>query len=1264
MLGIFTLLLALLVTLARFGLPWIQEQRQTLLDHLLPATLHSRVESLGLAWSNAGPTLALRGLSLEPAKESGWHLRIGEANLQLAPWQSLLQRRWVVERLQLQGLQLSLADSLWQGDEKRQQEQSRSWQPVAALLLHDIYAIALEDCTVQVTSSLGKLSTLQVDKVFWLNQDGRHKGEGSFRLAHQQLATRLHLIADFSGDGRDPASLAGQLYLATTRTTDLPELRTVQDKPDGTLDVQLWLERQQGQWQLALMQFGENRLQWRQRDRLHEVALLGGTLQWLRMTDGWQLASHGVQVEGDPAMGLHPWGLQLDYHKGLFSGRMDPIQLAAVSPFIGLLVGEESDSGKALRAMQPSGLLQDIDFSRADADPRWQFSAILQDVSWHRWQMLPGISDLSGRVRGHPDGGALELALGKQTVAVGPYFPKDIPINQLSATLQWQRMADGWQLSGNQIALQTPALEASGNFRLDLPAQGSSYLALLAGVDLHDAGQAWRYYPRLAMGEGLTRYLSRALQAGHAEGSTILWDGPLSEFPYHDGGGIFQAAVPLRDARFSFDPAWQPLEQLSLDLLFQNDTLRMDSDGAMLGKAKAPRIVGWFPALMPDGELYINADVEGEAAAVSDYLIHSGVKDSVGAALRQIDIRKPLTGDLQLAIPLDGDAVRVTGHVKLDNNQVTVTSLGLPLERVKGELFFSQNETRFDKLSAELWQQPVTLDYLGRSDGNDYKVLLSGDGKWASAQATNWPQRWRELAQGAGRWQSKLDLVIAPGGRYHYRADWSSDLQGIALSLPSPYGKPAEARQPLTLVAEGNGKESRIRADWQNGLRLESLLDHASGRFTRFWLNNQDESRYPFTPSPLSVNLAFTTLSLDQWQRWWQSLQDGEVAEQLSAAPGRLPDERALRLNVDSLQWQQQPWHKVVLALKQKGEQGSLSLGASEATGAIKWQPHSPMAINFSYLQWRTAEEKEPVTPDPMPSPAAQAELLRAIPAFDFTCQRCLWNKSKLGVVTLQARPSAKGDALDIPRFSLQTAGSQLQGHGQWRLDKSQPRSSLKVSLVTPSMERMLTDWGYDQGLVGTPAKGELALEWQGPIYRLDKPTLQGTYSLKTESGLLRKLDTAGTRLLSVLSLNGIMRRLSLDFSDVFEKGFYFKRIAFSGKVANGVVDNQDFLLEGDAGDIGGKGSVDLVQDRIDYVASFTPKFTNSLSLATAFAVTPVTGVYVLAASKLLEPVIDVVTRINFRIEGNLDNPQVTEVGRERGAIKSVPEVYKEALTP
>ena len=1260
-------LLALLVTLARFGLPWVQEQRQALLNQLLPPqSFHTRVERLGLTWIDAGPALSLQGLELEPSTAAAWRLQVGEAKLQLAPWQSLLQRRWVVERLQLQKMRLSLPDSQLKGEEENSGRTAQAWRPIAELFLDGIRVIELQDCAVQVTSPLGKLSSLQIERVLWLNQQGHHRGEGTFRLAHQQLATQLHLIADFSGDGRDPASLSGQLYLATPRASQVPELRTLQDAPDGALDVQLWLERQQGAWQLALMQLGESRLQWRESEQWHQVALMGGQVQWLRMADGWQISSRDVQVQGNPAQGIHPWGLQLDYHNGIFSGRMDPVELSAISPLVGLLVGSESDSGKALQAMQPVGLVQDIDFSRSDADLRWQFSASLHDVGWHRWQMLPGISHLDGQLTGNPQGGALALTLGPQVVAVGPYFPKDIPISSLAASVQWSRLADGWQLSADQLQLVTPALEASGAFRLDLPGKGSPYLSLLAGVDLHDASQAWRYYPRLAMGDGLTHYLTRALQAGHAEGSTILWDGPTSEFPYHDGGGIFQAAVPLRDGRFSFDPQWQPLEQLSLDLLFENDTLRMDSSGAMLGKAHAPAITGWFPSLTEDGSLYINADVEGEGAAISDYLLHSGVKESVGAALQQVQIRNPLKGDLQLAIPLNGDEVKVTGHVRLDGNRVTVASLGLPLEKVRGELFFSEEETRFEKLDAELWQQPLQLDYLGRNEKDEYQVALKGAGKWASALATNWPARWRELAQGAGSWRGKLDLSIAHNGRYHYQASLGSDLQGIALSLPEPYGKSAEGRQPLSILAEGNAKESRLRAEWQNGLRLESLIDPATGRFTRFWLSNQDEAQYPFTPAALSVNLAFSDLSLDQWQSWWDHLQDKEVSAQLSAAPDFFPSERAVRFNAEHLTWQDQPWNKVALELKQQAAAGQVTFNAREATGAIQWQQGKPLQLDFSYLNWRTPEEEkqQKPTPAPMPTLAEQQARLRAIPALDFTCQRCLWNKSNLGRVTLQARPSAKADRLDIPRFSLNNGGSKLNGSGNWRLDGGQSLSSLRIALDTPSLERQLTEWGVDQGLTGTPAKGELSINWQGPIYRLDKPTLQGNYRLTTEAGLLRRLDTPGTRLLSLLSLNGVMRRLSLDFSDVFEKGFYFKRIAFSGKVSNGVVDNQDFSLKGDAGDIAGSGKIDLVADHIDFDASFTPKFTNSISLATAFAVTPVTGVYVLAASKLLEPMIDVVTRIHFKIEGPLDDPKVDEVGRERGAIKSVPDAYKEALKP
>ena len=167
-----------------------------------------------------------------------------------------------------------------------------------------------------------------------------------------------------------------------------------------------------------------------------------------------------------------------------------------------------------------------------------------------------------------------------------------------------------------------------------------------------------------------------------------------------------------------------------------------------------------------------------------------------------------------------------------------------------------------------------------------------------------------------------------------------------------------------------------------------------------------------------------------------------------------------------------------------------------------------------------------------------------------------------------------------------------------------------------------------------TEAKGELSLRWLGPLFLPHKPSMAGKLSVETGEGLLRKLDSTSTKLLSVLSLNAVVRRLSLDFSDVFEQGFFFKSIRASGTIEQGILHNDDFELLGDAGDIHASGELDLPNGRLDFRLNFTPHFTKGVSLATAFAATPVTGIYVLAASQLLSPVIDVFTSIQFHITG------------------------------
>ncbi|MGL5177260.1 MAG: AsmA-like C-terminal region-containing protein, partial [Aeromonas veronii] len=113
-----------------------------------------------------------------------------------------------------------------------------------------------------------------------------------------------------------------------------------------------------------------------------------------------------------------------------------------------------------------------------------------------------------------------------------------------------------------------------------------------------------------------------------------------------------------------------------------------------------------------------------------------------------------------------------------------------------------------------------------------------------------------------------------------------------------------------------------------------------------------------------------------------------------------------------------------------------------------------------------------------------------------------------------------------------------------------------------------------------------------------------------------------------------------------------FESMSASATIKQGQVSNDDFYMKGAAGNLRGEGIADLVRWRLDYELSFSPNLGGTLPVVAAFSITPVTGLYVLALSKLLEPVVDVVTRIDFRISGPLDAPKLIEAGRDRARIK------------
>jgi uncharacterized protein YhdP len=77
------------------------------------------------------------------------------------------------------------------------------------------------------------------------------------------------------------------------------------------------------------------------------------------------------------------------------------------------------------------------------------------------------------------------------------------------------------------------------------------------------------------------------------------------------------------------------------------------------------------------------------------------------------------------------------------------------------------------------------------------------------------------------------------------------------------------------------------------------------------------------------------------------------------------------------------------------------------------------------------------------------------------------------------------------------------------------------------------------------------------------------------------------------------------------------------------------------------KGRVNLVKREIDMEAVVAPEISATVGVATAFAVNPVIGAAVFAASKVLGPLWSKISVLRYHISGPIDKPEINEVLRK-----------------
>jgi uncharacterized protein YhdP len=143
------------------------------------------------------------------------------------------------------------------------------------------------------------------------------------------------------------------------------------------------------------------------------------------------------------------------------------------------------------------------------------------------------------------------------------------------------------------------------------------------------------------------------------------------------------------------------------------------------------------------------------------------------------------------------------------------------------------------------------------------------------------------------------------------------------------------------------------------------------------------------------------------------------------------------------------------------------------------------------------------------------------------------------------------------------------------------------------------------------------------------------------------KVEPGVAKLLSVLSMQSIAKRLTLDFRDVFSEGFAFDFLRGDVTIDRGLATTNNMQISGVNAVILMDGKSDIAAGTQDIRVVYAPEVNAGVaSLLVASAINPAIGLGTFLAQLFLrQPLIEAVTK-EFKVSGTWSEPVVTEVKR------------------
>ncbi|QFU24634.1 TIGR02099 family protein [Shewanella eurypsychrophilus] len=1303
-LAIILVLFALVVSLFRGLLPQLDEVRTELVRYVEQQyQIQVNVGQLAAEWQAFGPALTVKKLVIPPQEHLPFSSVVNAVHIKFDFWDSLLTRTPQIENVIFDGVQVALDIDKLNTSSGAASVQKADTDWVYQLLLEQLERFSIKQASLQLLSKNHDYRPIFVKDLKWYNSTNLHRGEGKLYLDEEASEVELlSLQLDIKGSGNRPDELKGQVYLAA-QSLDLGEWASRQQNPydekeklalEGVINLQAWMNLSHRSIDSGLIEFSPSWLEWSLSDQLQRFEVKAGQLEWLPTLEGWRLSSRDLAFESNQT----PWSELLfiveKREQAVFS-YLNTLNTSSLLPLLPLVPGVELSTLNTWQKLNPTGDINAIKLTKF-VDQAPQLSLAVQQLSWTGDASIPGSAPIDLDL-GWADE-SVYISVPEQDYLLDFSGGFKAPLSLVGKAFDAKFYLPEQALIIPKLQLSNPDISVDASVRLDLGER--THLALLSDLKITDVAQVGKYLPLKGMSPGLVAYLEKGLVAGNLPDGKLVWHGDLAGYPYQDHSGVFQASFTIEQAEFEFQPDWPSVTELNLSALFENERMDLTINRGDLMDVVVDGAKIAIPQLGARSLLEVTAALQTQGWAATQVIQASPLADSVGSTLSVVQINGEVAASLDLKIPLynarPGEVVKedIKGVVKFDSTPVYITEPGVQLGAVSGEVSFVNEVVKGQDISATLFQQPISFDFETGNVGRNYGLNLDMKGAWQLAELSDeLANPLQDFYSGELDWDGSLTLVFDPTG-YRIQAQVSTDLLGVDLALPAPFTKSKNEARKLSAELIGDNKQSSLGIKLGKQMEFWGGFDQESGNQLAHYdlllgrlfkpgdqLKKEQGhlqldiaktdltpwlpiiNRFTASPSVSLVNKQ-TSASIDTQVVVDEAISaESVVAEELasealaveivndSTHKAFFPPLVSIDADIAHFNLMGQALTDLEMTARPTAESWRFEAKSNELDGRVDFYPDwATQGLKLVASKFHLA----PTIKDQSNADFQTVTVLDNLPPLAIDVDEFSFYGSPLGHLVLQGSPV--NNSYQIQTVSLTTPEVKLRGKGVWKNENNENITQFDVKLTATKFDALSAIVDMDPGLKDAPVEVSAEVSWLGAPYQFSVESLNGLVSFDLGKGHLSEVSDKGARIFSLFSLDSLLRKLSLDFSDVFGKGLYFNSFTGTLNIDDGVVKTRDTEMDAVAGNMKVRGYTDLMTESLNYDIRFVPQLASSVPTVVLLTTGGWTlGLGAFALTKVLEPVIEVISEIRFQLTGTMAEPKLEELGRKSKEIE-IPE--------